>query len=153
MPNIDEHIRKAMQDGQFSDLPGKGKPLQMEDNPFADPDWRLAHHMLKSSGFTLPWIEKRQEIFAQLEAARSALTDSWQRRKHALSEGQPFDRVEQEWRRALESFTAQIQALNKAIQIYNLETPSVNFQLPPINLDREINAVTDPETPRLSQET
>jgi len=128
MPNIDDQIRKAMQDGQFSNLPGKGKPLQMDDNPFADPEWRLAHHMLKSSGFTLPWIEKRQQITAQLEAARAALVNSWRWRLNAvtkeqsLAEKQPVDRIELEWKRALESFTVQIQSLNKAIQSYNLET-------------------------------
>jgi len=150
MPNIDDQIRKAMQDGQFSNLPGKGKPLQMDDNPFADPEWRLAHHMLKSSGFTLPWIEKRQQITAQLEAARAALVNSWRWRLNAvtkeqsLAEKQPLDRIELEWKRALESFTVQIQSLNKAIQSYNLETPSVKFQLPIINVESEISAAMTP---------
>ncbi len=61
MSNIEDHIRRAIEEGKFDDLPGKGKPLKLEDDPFVDPEWRLAHHMLRCSGFSLPWIERRQE--------------------------------------------------------------------------------------------
>ncbi len=69
MKDIDDAIQKAMQAGQFDDLPGKGKPLNLDENPFADPEWELAQHVLKSSGYTLPWIETRQQIERELEAA------------------------------------------------------------------------------------
>ena len=62
MPNIEEHIRQAMQAGKFDDLPGKGKPLSLDENPLADPEWQLAFHMLKDAGFSLPWIESLKEI-------------------------------------------------------------------------------------------
>jgi hypothetical protein len=73
MPDTDEQIRRAMQEGQFEDLPGQGRPLQLDEDPFEDPDWRLAHHMLRSAGYSLPWIETRREIEADLAAARLAL--------------------------------------------------------------------------------
>ena len=60
MPNIDEHIRKAQQEGKFDDLPGKGKPLKLEDDPHADPAWQLAFRMLKEAGYSLPWIEESE---------------------------------------------------------------------------------------------
>ena len=56
--SIEEIIRQAMQEGKFDDLPGKGKPLNLDQNPHQDPDWRVAHHLLKSAGFSLPWIER-----------------------------------------------------------------------------------------------
>ncbi len=31
MSDIDDPIKKAMQDGQFDDLPGKGKPLNLDE--------------------------------------------------------------------------------------------------------------------------
>jgi DnaJ family protein C protein 28 len=62
MIDSDDPIKNAMQAGQFDDLPGKGKPLNLDGNPFADPEWELAHHVLKSGGFTLPWIETRRQI-------------------------------------------------------------------------------------------
>ena len=71
MPNAEEQIRRAIEEGKFDNLPGKGKPLHLDQNPFEDPDWRLANHVLKTSGFSLPWIEKRNEIEALIQTARS----------------------------------------------------------------------------------
>jgi len=59
VPNAEEQIRRAIEEGKFDNLPGKGKPLNLEQNPFEDPEWRLANHVLITSGFSLPWIEKR----------------------------------------------------------------------------------------------
>jgi hypothetical protein len=33
MPNIEELTQRAIQEGKFSDLPGKGKPLRLDENP------------------------------------------------------------------------------------------------------------------------
>ena len=43
--SIEEIIRRAIQEGKFDDLPGKGEPLQLDDNPHEDPEWRAAHHI------------------------------------------------------------------------------------------------------------
>jgi len=32
-----------------------------------DSDWRLAYHLLKTAGYTLPWIETLKEIDADVE--------------------------------------------------------------------------------------
>ena len=45
-------IREAMEEGQFDNLPGSGKPLQELDAYFATPeDLRIGYWILKSSGF------------------------------------------------------------------------------------------------------
>jgi DnaJ homolog subfamily C member 28 len=141
MPDIEDHIRKAIETGQFADLPGKGKPLPIDEDPFTDPEWRLTHHLLKSNGFTLPWIEKRQTILDGLETARSRLAGSARWRQAALSAGQPAWQVEAEWKRAQEAFRQQVQILNKQILTYNLEAPSPAFQLTPVNSENEINSL------------
>jgi DnaJ homolog subfamily C member 28 len=78
MPDIDDAIEKAMREGKFDDLPGKGKPLSLDENPHEDPDWRLAHHVLKNGGFSLPWIETRKEIEDETGRARQALRRAWE---------------------------------------------------------------------------
>jgi DnaJ homolog subfamily C member 28 len=142
MPDIEDHIRKAIEAGQFSNLPGKGKPLLVDENPYTDPEWRLAYHLLKSNGFTLPWIEKRQAIFDAFEAARSTLARSWEWRKTALAENQLASQVEAEWQRAQTAFRKQILALNQEILAFNLEAPSPAFQLSPPNPDNEIITIS-----------
>ena len=138
MPNAEEQIRRAIEEGKFDNLPGKGKPLHLEENPFEDPEWRLANHVLKSSGFTLPWIEKRGEIEALIENARSALKRSDEWRRQALSEGKPAPFVSAEWNKAVEKFREQAAEINRLILSYNLEAPSSQLQMPQLSIEREL---------------
>ena len=141
MPEIDDHIQKAMSEGKFDDLPGKGRPLNLDDNPHANPDWRLAHHLLKSSGYTLPWIAARQEIEAQVEAARAALRRAWEWREQAQQSRQSQAQVEAEWQRAMRAFEGEVEKINKKIFDYNLQTPSEKFKLLKLKAEKEIDAV------------
>jgi len=90
--SIDEIIRQAMKEGKFDDLPGKGKPLNLDQNPHQDPEWRVAHHLLKSGGFSLPWIERLGEIDEELGGARSSLAISrdWQQNSWYFSSNKRF---------------------------------------------------------------
>lgn len=137
MPDIDDIIQKAQQEGKFDHLPGKGKPLRLDGDPFVEPEWRLAHHMLKSSGFTLPWIEKRKEILLALETARAELTRTW-----AWYEENP-DQADAQitWQRALNLFSDRVERLNKQIIAINLEVPSIQFHLPAIQYEKEVEAI------------
>ena len=59
---IEEKIREAMEKGEYDDLPGKGKPLDL-DAYFATPDdVRLAFSVLKSAGCLPVEVELQQEI-------------------------------------------------------------------------------------------
>jgi DnaJ family protein C protein 28 len=149
MSNVEDQIRRAMQAGQFDNLPGAGRPLRLEDDPFEDPEWHLAHHVLRSSGFTLPWIEARRELEAALQATRQALKRSWDWRQAALVGGQPAALVEAEWRRAVEAFCQKLDELNRDILTYNLKTPSNRFHLSRLNAEREIELTTTSASDKL----
>jgi DnaJ family protein C protein 28 len=139
--NIEEHIRRAMEAGHFADLPGKGKPLNLEENAYEDPTWRLARHLLHSNGFTLPWIETRREIEQDLAGARSGLARSWSWRRQALTEDVSLAFIEGEWQQAVKIFEATLAELNQRIASYNLSVPSDLFYLPRLNLAGELEAV------------
>ncbi len=136
---IEDQIKKLMDEGAFDDLPGKGKPIQWDDNPYADPDAQAAHQLLKNAGFTLPWIEERQQIEADLEAARRALIRS--RRWVAAQDRVLYPDAEDEWWRAVARFRETVAALNRRIRDYNLKVPSDAFQRLTINAEREIEIV------------
>jgi len=142
MPNIEELIRKAIEEGKFDDLPGKGKPLNLDDNPHADPEWNMAYHILKSSGHSLPWLETRQDILTSLEEQRQALRRTWEWRQEALRNKQAYKPVENEWQRAAGAFREQMGKLDKRIRDFNLEAPSERFQLPRLQIEKEISAIT-----------
>ena len=143
MPNIEEHIRRAMQEGKFDGLPGKGKPLSLEDNPLADPEWQLAFHLLKDAGFTLPWIETLKEIETDLAAARAAIRMALTWRRQAEAANQPPDFIHLEWERAFHAFQDRLAALNKRIRDVNLEVPNPRFQRPLLDLAREVRRVEE----------
>jgi DnaJ family protein C protein 28 len=142
---VDEIIRRAMERGDFDNLPGKGKPLKLQKNPYEDPTWSMAFRALQSSGFTLPWMEARRQIERDLEAARHSLYRSWKWRESALAEGSSRGWVEVEWNRAVDEFREKINALNERIFSYNLEVPSELFQRQRINYDRELKKITSGE--------
>ncbi len=142
MKSIDEQIRKAQEEGKFDDLPGTGKPLQLDHNPHEDPGWRLAMHMLRANGFSLPWIEERKEIEAELQEARGALERAW-RLQCSPEFSTAAELKRSEWRRSLDRFRRQIETINRRIFEYNLQTPSPRFQLSRVDAEREIQAVAE----------
>jgi DnaJ family protein C protein 28 len=141
--SIDEQIRKAMQEGSFDNLPGKGKPFDLEINPFEAEDWSMAYRMLRSSGYTLPWIETRRIIEEELDTARFALDRSWQWRCENQLHPRGSDFADREWQRALAVFKEKIVKLNERIYNYNLQVPSNQFMRYKIDLEWEISQITD----------
>ena len=59
----EKKIREAMDNGEFDDLPGMGKPLQLEDDRHIPQDIRLANKILKNAECLPPELELRKEIF------------------------------------------------------------------------------------------
>jgi hypothetical protein len=102
----------------------------------------LANKVLKEGGFTLPWIERRQEIDNGLETARAALKRAWEWRCEGLEADQPEAFIESHWQQAVKVFRDQIEKLNKSLFLYNLEVPSPRFQRPALNVEREIAVLT-----------
>lgn len=143
MPNIEELMRQALAEGKFDNLPGKGKPLRLDEaNPYADPEWELAYHILKESGFSLPWIETIHEIERDIEKARKELQRAWKWRLIYLSADVPDEKASAEWVRALEAFSVKLPALNQRIRDYNLQVPNPRFQRPVLSYEREIEKIT-----------
>jgi DnaJ homolog subfamily C member 28 len=141
MTDIEEHIRKAIEQGKFDDLPGKGQPAHLDDHPLADSDWRLAYHLLQGAGYSLPWIEQLKEIDAEIEAARISLRRAWEWRLAALSNADPPVAVEAEWQRAVQAFKDRAAQINQRIAAVNLQVPSIKFQRLKLNLVKEVEYV------------
>ena len=51
-----------MKNGEFDNLPGKGKPLKLEDLSNIPEELRLAYKVLKNAGFLPPEVELLKEI-------------------------------------------------------------------------------------------
>jgi hypothetical protein len=75
---MDEVIEEAMRSGAFDNLPGRGKPLKLNDNPHA-PGTDLAYQLLKDNDYTLPWISERKEVIAAIDSLRDDISQVWLR--------------------------------------------------------------------------
>lgn len=46
----EEKIRQAIRNGDLDNIPGKGKPLQLEDLSMVPPELRMSYKILKNAG-------------------------------------------------------------------------------------------------------
>jgi hypothetical protein len=58
---IEEAITEAQERGEFDNLPDAGKPIKLEDSPFA-PDMASALRTLKNAGYEPTWMELDRAI-------------------------------------------------------------------------------------------
>lgn len=76
----EERIAEAIRRGDLDNLPGAGKPLDLEGDPLVPEDVRAIYRILKNAGFVPPEVVERREI-AQLEAALPTIADVGARAK------------------------------------------------------------------------
>ncbi|HJW25498.1 MAG TPA: DUF1992 domain-containing protein [Rhodocyclaceae bacterium] len=60
----EQRITDAIRRGDLDHLPGAGKPLEFDDDPFVSPEQRMVNRILKNAGFTPAEILLRKEITA-----------------------------------------------------------------------------------------
>lgn len=76
----ERRILEAIQNGEFDNLEGMGKPINFEDETFIPDDLRMAYRILKNAGCVPPEIEHRNEII-NLSALINTLDDDKERLK------------------------------------------------------------------------
>ena len=65
---VENRIDEAIRDGEFDDLPGRGRPLDLEEYFSWPEDLRMAYSILKSANCAPAEVEMLKEV-AALEAA------------------------------------------------------------------------------------
>lgn len=58
----EQRISEAIRRGELDDLPGAGRPLVFDDDPFVSSEQRMVNRVLKNAGFTPPEVALRKEI-------------------------------------------------------------------------------------------
>lgn len=157
MNSIEEQIQEAIREGKFSNLAGEGKPVRLDDDTLVDPDWRLAYHLLRENGFSLPWLDERREIEEEIEGVLSTLEQAWEwwnsqdkprpyntlhRKLERTDQTEPGALFDGDWEQAKRVFEAEVKRINRRIFEYNLRTPSERFQLFQLKPENEITRIT-----------
>src|SRR5262245_13307381 len=60
---VEERIQRAQEEGVFDNLPGRGKPLVLDDDGTVPEDLRLTYKVLKNSNCLPVEMEMRKELF------------------------------------------------------------------------------------------
>ncbi len=128
-------IEEAMREGKFDDLPGKGKPLPLDEEWFAPPELRPALRLLKSAGVLPDWLERAREI----ERLREDTLRLWRiaereyPRACQLSIERFFEWRESTWQR----IATLMQQVNRLILAYNCTAPANTCPQIPFQIERE----------------
>jgi hypothetical protein len=69
----EERIQQAQEEGVFDNLPGKGKPLNLEDDSFVPEDLRMTYKILKNSNCLPIELELRNQIFSLRQLLDAAI--------------------------------------------------------------------------------
>lgn len=146
---IEQLIRDAQAEGKFDNLPGRGRPLKLDETVESAETW-AADHLLKNSGHRPAWLEEDAALQAELEQARAALRRSWAWRQAELAAlGLPGPEarrrrewVEAEWTLAQARFRELVAGLNRRQRLLNLKVPLDRFQRRLVDVDAELRAAT-----------
>jgi hypothetical protein len=77
---VEQRIREAVENGEFDNLPGRGKPIPLEDDSHVPEDLRLAYKLLKNADCLPPELLEKKEIL-QMEDMLAAIPDEKERYK------------------------------------------------------------------------
>src|SRR6266851_4794002 len=121
---IEEQIQKAVARGEFDNLPGTGKPLNLEDDALTG-DKAAAYRLLKHNGYAPPEIELLKEIRRENERVEQQLNRlRSQARNLRARRVSPFPGEKRAYNDAVEKATAayeeKMRALNRKILTFNL---------------------------------
>lgn len=77
---VEQRIAAARDAGELDNLPGAGKPLDLEDDRLVPEELRVAFRILRNAGFVPPEVDARREIGSVNELLRHAVDDATRRR-------------------------------------------------------------------------
>jgi DnaJ family protein C protein 28 len=141
---VEDVIQEALERGDFDNLPGKGKPLNLAPDPLLDPMMAIVNRILRDNGLSHPLIEARKTIADESEQCRAELQHAWReyRRSHS----------EVEWAEAIGIFRTRVRQLNREVRIFNLKAPSPALHGLAMDADAEVARVTQHLTQHLSNQ-
>ncbi len=138
---VEEQIQEAQARGEFDNLPGFGKPLDLDNNQFAG-DKALAYSMLKQNGFAPPEIELAKEIRSESKQAEAKLAKLRYRGNNlrtrrippSASEKQAFNLAVE---KAAADYDQLLRELNRKILTLNLMTPA-SMHMPMFEVEKVV---------------
>ncbi|KAH9604851.1 hypothetical protein KSS87_005733 [Heliosperma pusillum] len=130
---VEQRIWKSMEEGNFENLPGKGKPLDLSSNPHADPAEDTLYRILSKNGCAPEWVELNKQIRTEAAEWRSALQRAWAYKMNGN---------DVKWTECADALKSQMNSINNKVFRYNLVVP-FGRQMVGIKWERELDRLKD----------
>ena len=130
---VSNRIDEAMRNGAFDNLPGRGRPLNLNRNPYAPEGSEMAFDLLKKNNLAPAWIGQRTELLRDIERWRARVAEVVARPATGAPETLAARRQLQK-----EAWQLELQALNKRIVNLNLQQPVAHLELLQLRLADEL---------------
>jgi DnaJ homolog subfamily C member 28 len=130
---IDQAIRKAMEAGEFKNLPGEGKPLDLNDDANTPADLQLAYKIMRDNGIAPDWVAQGRE----LETKQT----QWCARLKSVYAAYQQSGNETIWQADWAKFSEEANRLNREILSYNLKLPSGVAHRALMDMKRELERI------------
>jgi hypothetical protein len=158
---VEAIITRAMKDGKFDNLKNEGKPLEIEEeNPYTDPDMRLAYRVMSQAGAAPAWVDMEKEVSHEIEQAQRDRANHrlWLNRRLAQIKEGPYQTFLRDLRNLaafhdnwLIQHTQKLRQLNEKIENFNGACPVSQIHKVLILVDQTITEFdkTCPGIPRV----
>ena len=90
----EKQIRKALENGELDNLPGRGQPLQLDDNSMVPESLRACYRILKNSGFLPPELEDHHEALKLHDLIKAVTTESDPKQQNIREKQQKLAQLE-----------------------------------------------------------
>jgi hypothetical protein len=121
MDLIDKIIQQAQERGEFKNLEGEGKPLDLRPNPWVPPDLQMAYRMLEQAGFAPDVVDDDKSLrarIADLDTRLDRFARTWQSWPLAVQQ-ERVDRRDT----FLRDYEEEIRSINNRIHAFNMMAP------------------------------
>jgi hypothetical protein len=124
-----------MQEGQFENLPDKGKPIPLDDDGLIPAEWRAAVRLLKNANVLPDWMQWTKELEqAREECARCRQQTEREQSRYLAASAEVY----QTWYEGrLLLYQKALRRVNDLILKYNLTAPSSARPEIPYNIQSE----------------
>ncbi|HWP95302.1 MAG TPA: DnaJ family domain-containing protein [Syntrophomonadaceae bacterium] len=138
-------MKKAVEQGEFDNLEGAGKPLDLGENPFAPDEMHMAYKILKDNGYAPHWIELSKEIDVIREKLNKEVEHFKKYTRMVFSERRSSGAIRR-YEQIKTTFYTQsrehLEEISKKILDYNLNCPVSRLGRANFDIDDEMSCIT-----------
>ena len=142
-----EEVRGDRIAGEFDNLPGKGKPLNPDPDPFTPADMKMANSLLRNNELVPAWISDRIAVLDAIERFRTKLettATAYQRAFESVELPQHREDLVRGYNAQVDSWRQEITDLNRRIQTQNLRQPVTFLEIFKLQLEHELARISAP---------